>query len=179
MFLDALRPLRDSGRMGAILMQYPRWVGPSREHAALIEEARSRLEGWRAAVEFRNKGWFDDRLRTRTLDLLRRTASRTSRSIRRRASCRGAPVPEATSPNVAIVRFHGRNTDTWEAKVTRSASAFATYTTITVARVAPMIRAISEQTEEVHLVFTTATATTERRISGDAGLLEWYVARRW
>src|SRR5439155_27057473 len=73
-FLDALRPLRDAGRMGALLLQYPRWVGPSRANAALIEDARARLadSGWRAAVEFRNRRWFDGRTRPRTLDLLRR-----------------------------------------------------------------------------------------------------------
>src|SRR5438477_5628729 len=48
-FLDALAPLVESGRAGAILLQYPRWVGPSRGNARMIEEARARLEGrgWR------------------------------------------------------------------------------------------------------------------------------------
>lgn len=154
-FLDALAPLRESGRLGAILMQYPRWVGPSRANAALIEDARKRLEGWRTAVEFRNRSWFDERTRPRTLDLLRRNELAYV--------CVDSPpgfqssvpaVPEATSPKLAVVRFHGRNTDTWEAKVTHVSQRFRyLYDEKELRKWVPMIRAISEQTEEVHLVF--------------------------
>lgn len=154
-FLDALDPLRDSGRLGAILMQYPRWVGPSRANAAMIEDARARLEGRRAAIEFRNKAWFDERTRPRTLALLRRNELAYV--------CVDSPpgfessvpaVAEATSPSLAVVRFHGRNTDTWEAKVAQVNQRFRyLYDEMQLREWLPMIRAISEQTEEVHLVF--------------------------
>ncbi|MEX2179099.1 MAG: DUF72 domain-containing protein [Gemmatimonadaceae bacterium] len=154
-FLDALAPLRDSGRLGAILLQYPRWVTPSRASAALVENARQRLEGWRAAVEFRNRAWFDERTRGHTLDLLRRNELAHV--------CVDAPpgfessvpsVAEVTSPALAIVRFHGRNTDTWEAKVAQVSQRFRyLYDETQLAGWLPMIRAISEQAEEVHLVF--------------------------
>jgi uncharacterized protein YecE (DUF72 family) len=63
-------------------------------------------------------------------------------------------VPEATSGKLAIVRFHGRNTDTWEAKVTQVSQRFRyLYDESQLREWLPMIRAISEQTEEVHLVF--------------------------
>ena len=156
-FLDAIQPLRDSGRMGAILLQYPRWVGPSRENARLIEDAKARLEssGWRAAVEFRNKNWFDERTRPRTFDLLRRNHLSYV--------CVDSPpgfessvpaIPEVTSPALAVVRFHGRNTDTWEAKVTQVSQRFRyLYDEQQLREWVPLIRAISEQAEEVHLVF--------------------------
>jgi uncharacterized protein YecE (DUF72 family) len=141
--------------MGAILMQYPRWVGPSRANAALIEDARARLEGWSAAVELRNRAWFDERTRPRTLDLLRRNELAYV--------CVDSPpgfessvpaVPEATSRGLSIVRFHGRNTDTWEAKVAQPSQRFRyLYDETELREWLPMIRAISEQTEEVHLVF--------------------------
>jgi len=154
-FLAALEPLREGGRMGAILLQYPRWVGPSRANASLIEDARLRLEGWKAAVEFRNRAWFDDRTRPRTLDLLRRNGLAYV--------CVDSPpgfessvpaVAEATSPKLAVVRFHGRNTDTWESKVAQVSQRFRyLYDETQLREWLPMIRAISEQTEEVHLVF--------------------------
>ncbi|OYV72171.1 MAG: hypothetical protein B7Z74_05980, partial [Deltaproteobacteria bacterium 21-66-5] len=40
LFLDALDPLRAAGKLGAVFLQYPRWVRPSRAGAALIEDAR-------------------------------------------------------------------------------------------------------------------------------------------
>ena len=157
MFLDALAPLQASGRMGAILLQYPRWVGPSRANARMIEAAHARLQagGWRAAVELRNRTWFDDRTRPRTLDLLRRNGLSYVVVDSPPGFESSVPVvPEVTSPSLAVVRFHGRNTDTWEAKVTRVSDRFRyLYDETQLREWLPTISAISEQTEEVHLVF--------------------------
>ena len=154
-FLDALEPLRETGRMGALLLQFPKWVTPTRENAALLEDARRRLEGWKVAVEFRNKLWLEDRLRQRTLDLLRRNSLAFV--------CVDSPpgfdssmpaVAEATSEKLAVVRFHGRNTDNWEAKVAQVSQRFRyLYDETQLREWLPGIRAISEQSEEVHLVF--------------------------
>lgn len=156
-FLDALAPLKESGRLGAILLQYPRWVGPSRANARMIEEAGTRLEagGWRAAVELRNKAWFDDRTRARTFDLLRRNGLSYVTVDSPPGFDSSVPaLAEVTSRALAVVRFHGRNTDTWEAKVTRVSDRFRYLYDETQLRAwVPLISAISEQTEEVHLVF--------------------------
>jgi len=157
MFLDALLPLREGARLGAILLQYPKWFGPSRANARVIEDARTRLAsgGWRAAVELRNRAWFDERTRARTLDLLRRNGLSYVVVDSPPGFESSVPaVPEATSAGLAIVRFHGRNTDTWEAKVTKVSDRFRyLYDETQLREWVPMIRAISEQTEEVHLVF--------------------------
>ena len=154
-FLSALDPLRTAGRLGAILMQYPRWVGPSRANAAMIEDARMRLEGWPTAVEFRNKRWFDERTRPRTLDLLRRNELAYVAVDSPPGFESSVPaVAEATSPRLSVVRFHGRNTDTWEAKVAQVNQRFRyLYDETQLREWVPMIRAISDQTEVVHLVF--------------------------
>lgn len=156
-FLDALRPLRDAGRLGAILLQYPKWVGPSRANAALIEEAQRRLAdgGWRGAVELRNRNWFDERTRPRTLALLRRNGLPYVVVDSPPGFQSSVPiVPEVTSPSLAVVRFHGRNTDTWEARVTQVSQRFRyLYDEKQLAEWVPTISAISEQAEEVHLVF--------------------------
>lgn len=154
-FLDALEPLRESNRMGAILLQFPKWITPTKENAALIEDARRRLEGWRAAVEFRNRLWLEDRLRDRTLDLLRRNSfAFVCVDSPPGFDSSMPPVAAATSGQLAMVRFHGRNTETWEAKVTQVSQRFRyLYDETQLREWLPGIRAISEQAEEVHLVF--------------------------
>jgi uncharacterized protein YecE (DUF72 family) len=154
-FLSALEPLRESGKIGALLLQYPRWIGPSRANAAMIEDARARLEGWRAAVEFRNRAWFDERTQPRTLALLRRNDLAMVSVDSPPGFASSVPrVAEATSSSLAIVRFHGRNVDTWEAKVARVADRFRyLYDERELREWLPAITAISEQTTEVHLVF--------------------------
>lgn len=154
-FLDAISPLRDTGRLGAILLQFPRWVGPSRANAAQIEEARRRLGDWPAAVEFRNRRWFDERTGARTLDLIRRNGFAHVVVDSPPGFESSVPaVPEVTAPTLAVVRFHGRNVDTWEAKVTQVSQRFRfLYDEKQLREWLPAISAISEQAEEVHLVF--------------------------
>lgn len=121
----------------------------------MIEEAAGRLEGWRAAVELRNRHWFDDRLRPRTLALLRRSKlAHVAVDSPPGFESSVPPVPEATSDNLAVVRFHGRNTDTWEAKVAQVSQRFRyLYDETQLREWLPLIRAITEQAAEVHLVF--------------------------
>ena len=154
-FLAAIEPLRASGRMGALLLQFPRWVEPTRESAALIEDAARRLEGWPAAVEFRHKAWFEGRLRERTVALLRRNGLALVAVDAPPGFDSSVPaLGDATSKRIGVVRFHGRNTDTWEAKVTRVSERFRYLYDETQLRAwLPLIQAITEQTEEVHLVF--------------------------
>jgi len=154
-FLDAISPLRDGGRMGSILLQFPKWISPSRANAALIARAAERLEGWRAAVEFRNRAWFSDATRPKTLDFLRRRRLAYVAVDSPPGFDSSVPLLAAvTNPELAVIRFHGRNTDTWEAKVSRVADRFRyLYDERQIAEWLPVITAVSEQAEEVHLVF--------------------------
>jgi len=70
LFRSALEPLAERGQLGSILLQYPRWVFPSNENRAIIEDAVERLDGWTAAVEFRNGSWLNEKNVERTLRFL-------------------------------------------------------------------------------------------------------------
>src|SRR3954452_11005521 len=116
-FRSALAPLEKRGQLGSILLQYPKWVFPSSENRALIDDAVARLEGMKVAVEFRNGSWLNEKNRDRTLAFL------SERSIpfvivdEPQGFKSSVPVDvTVTSPDLAIVRFHGRNAATWEAK---------------------------------------------------------------
>ena len=154
-FLQALQPLLEAGKLGAILMQYPKWIVPSRANAAMIEDAKRRLDGWPVAIELRHKLWFENRLRERTLALLRRNQlAYVAVDSPPGFDSSVPPVPETTSPKLAIVRFHGRNTDTWEAKVQQVSQRFRyLYDARQLKEWVPGIRAIAERSEDVHLVF--------------------------
>lgn len=114
-FLAALDPLRAAGKLGAILLQYPRWFEPTRASAAALADARRRLGGDRGAIEFRQHGWMDGRLRDRTLGLLRdlELAYVVVDGPQGLASSM-PPVVAATSPDLAVMRLHGRRVETWE-----------------------------------------------------------------
>jgi uncharacterized protein YecE (DUF72 family) len=118
-FLDAVEPLRAAGKLGAIVLQYPKWVVPSPEHREMIVDARRRLGDVPGAVEFRNPTWFGTAKRetARTLDFLRdHELAFVMVDGPQGLASSVPPVAGVTSPTLAMLRMHGRNTQTWEAK---------------------------------------------------------------
>jgi uncharacterized protein YecE (DUF72 family) len=177
MFRDGLAPLAERGQLGSILLQYPKWVFPSSENRALIDDAVERLRGWRVAVEFRNGSWLNEKNRDRTLAFL------SERSIPfvmvdEPQGFRSSVPPEVvvTSPELAVVRFHGRNAATWEAKNITPAERFRyLYSRDELSEWVPRIRDAASQAKEVHLMFNNCYAnygTTNAREIADLLALE-------
>jgi uncharacterized protein YecE (DUF72 family) len=115
-FLGALEPLRAAGKLGAVLLQFPRWIVPSRKAATLIEDAGRRLGDVPGAVELRNHRWFDARERVRkVLDFLRAQGLAHVMVDGPRGLESSVPaVVGTTTPALAVVRLHGRRDDLWE-----------------------------------------------------------------
>ncbi len=77
-FKQGVEPLRAAGRLGAIFLQFPRWVFPSSEARDRIVDAKSRLGDMQLTVEFRHGSWFNEKNAERTLRFL--TAALPDRS---------------------------------------------------------------------------------------------------
>src|SRR2546428_4723485 len=68
-FREALQPLVEAGKLGAILVQFPKWVFPSHEARDLILETRRRLD-LPIAGAFRHGSWVNAKNAERTLKFL-------------------------------------------------------------------------------------------------------------
>jgi uncharacterized protein YecE (DUF72 family) len=122
-FVDALGPLVKAGKLGAVLMQYPSWFVPKREHRDELTRMRERMGDLPVCVELRAPTWFAARDRDRTLDLLRDL--RLSLVIVDAPKVSKLPqVLEVTDDDLAVVRFHGRADDTWNARTGSAAERF-------------------------------------------------------
>jgi uncharacterized protein YecE (DUF72 family) len=116
-FADGLAPLADAGQLGAVFLQYPKWFFTSSENRDAIREAKAALDpfGLRAAVEFRNATWFNEKNVERTLRFLGDEGiALVMVDGPQGFKSSVPPVVAATSPALAVVRFHGRRTSTWE-----------------------------------------------------------------
>ncbi len=117
-FADGLAPLAEGGQLGAVFLQYPRWFYTSSENRDVIREAKTVLEpyGVPVSVEFRNATWFNEKNAERTLRFLEDEGIPLVMVDGPQGfKSSMPPVVAATSPNLAVVRFHGRRSATWEA----------------------------------------------------------------
>ena len=160
LFLEGLAPLRESGQLGAIVLQYPRWFFPSHESRAEILAAREELAGQRFAVEFRHGSWFNERNAERTLRFLADNQIPfviVDEPQGLRSSV--PPIVAVTSPDLAVVRFHGRRTETWEAAGIPVVERFRyLYDRAELGEWAPRLRDAAKQTRDLHVLMNNCYA---------------------
>jgi uncharacterized protein YecE (DUF72 family) len=118
-FLEALEPLKSSGRLGAISLQFPRWVFPSHEAREVMRDAKQRLDtaGVPMAAEFRHQSWFNEKNAERTLKFLEDEGiAYVMVDEPQGLKSSIPPLAAVTSEKLAILRMHGRRAETWEQK---------------------------------------------------------------
>jgi uncharacterized protein YecE (DUF72 family) len=159
-FLVGLEPLRQSGQLGSVLLQFPRWFFPTGENRELILEARQRLGDVRSAVEFRSETWFNEKNLARTMSFLRDNAIPFVMVDGPQGLRSSVPAMVAvTSPELAIVRFHGRRVETWEAKNIPVVERFRyLYSEEELRDWLPRIREAAEEAREMHLLMNNCYA---------------------
>lgn len=159
-FRDALMPLYSAGKLGAVFLQYPRWVFPSSENRAAILEARERLGEMPMAVEFRHGAWFNEKNVERTLRFLDDNdipLVMVDGPQGMRSSI--PPVMSVTSSRLAVVRFHGRRTETWEAQNIPVVERFRyLYDSEELGEWVPRIREAARQARETHVLMNNCYA---------------------
>ncbi len=116
-FLAALEPLRRAGKLGGILFQMPPYIVPKPSSFDYFEWARDQLGGDEMLVEFRHRDWFAP---DRREEVLRWLEKHGMSYVTVDAPRLDAPnVPEtliAVTGPTAYVRFHGRNSATWNSR---------------------------------------------------------------
>jgi uncharacterized protein YecE (DUF72 family) len=161
-FADGLEPLQEAGQLGSILLQYPRWFFTSSENRATIEESVERLRkaGMVPAVEFRSASWFNEKNIERTLKFLGdRQIPLVMVDGPQGFKSSVPPIVAATSPELALVRFHGRRTETWEAQNIKTVERFRyLYDEGELEEWVPRVREAAGQAEQTHVLFNNCYA---------------------
>ena len=155
-FEEALQPLHDAGKLGVIVFQFPRWFVPGRRAEAHIQRCRDNLPRFSMAVEFRSGRWFAPDQAERTLGFLRASGlAFVCVDEPQGFSSSVPPVAEATT-NMALVRFHGRNRETWEKRGIAASERFDHYySRDELGEWLGPIRRLQDRVSRVHLVMNT------------------------
>ena len=107
-FVEALKPLRDENKFGAVLAQFPHSFHNIPDNLAYLKAFRERLRDLPVVIEFRDAQW----LGAKTFAFLREQQLGFCCVDEPRLKGLLPPIAEATS-QVAYVRFHGRNAAKW------------------------------------------------------------------
>lgn len=171
-FWVGLEPLRKSGKLGAILLQYPEWFPIGSKNKAEILHARELLPDDTLAVEFRNHTWMEERNQKETLAFLRENGlSYVSVDEPQGFPSSIPPVAAVTAP-LAIVRFHGRNAENWKKPGLTAAERFDySYSKSELEEWLPKIRRLEEEADEVHLLMNNCYGDKAVNNAADLGAL--------
>jgi len=154
-FGDALLPLQSAGKLGAVFFQFPPWFGPRPSSRDYLRQLRRRLPEYPLAVEFRNNRWLRDADdRRRTFELLESEGLAYVCVDEPQGFPSSVPPELVVTADLAVLRFHGHNTENWNKKGISAAERFRyLYSEDELARWKPRVRQLSDQARETHLVF--------------------------
>ena len=154
-FRGALQPLIDAGKMGAVLLQYPRWHVPNALGRDTLLDAKARLPDVKLAVEFRNRRWLAPKVADRVLGFLADQGMTYVMVDEPQGLASSVPaVTAVTSGDLAIVRMHGRRGDQWERRGASVADKYRyLYDAEQLGEWAPRIAEVAAQAQETRVVF--------------------------
>ncbi|HXV58073.1 MAG TPA: DUF72 domain-containing protein, partial [Gaiellaceae bacterium] len=154
-FHRALEPLREAGKLGGILLQFPSYVVAKDLSRDYLAWAVEQLRGDRPLVEFRHRSWLDEEHRDETLSFLESlgAAHVVVDAPKTEAKNLVPTVLAATSPLV-YVRMHGRNAATWNVRGGSASDRFDyLYAEEELSEWAEPLRELAEKAEEVYVLF--------------------------
>ena len=146
-----MRPLRTAGKLGAVLVQYPEWFTARKANRDELTAIRSAGPIFRSASSSAPPTWLAaGQDRERTLRVL----ADLSLALVVVDAPRAAKLPtvlEATTPELAVIRFHGRNDEPGRSPALPLPSASITlYSRPQVAGLGAKIETLAAKADNVH-----------------------------
>ncbi|MGH3048049.1 MAG: DUF72 domain-containing protein [Gaiellaceae bacterium] len=154
-FHRALEPLRASGKLGGILLQFPSYVVVKDLSLDYLRWAVEQLAGDRALIEFRHRSWLDDENRASTLAFLEELgAAHVIVDAPKTEAKNLVPTVVATTSPLAYVRMHGRNAKTWNVRGGSASDRFDyLYSSEELREWSAPLRDVGEAAEEAYVLF--------------------------
>ena len=152
-FRHSLVPLHSAGKLGAVLLQFPRWFTPKEANRIELAAARERLPEFDLCVEFRNARWLADDEADRTFEFLEEHGLAYVCVDEPQGFDSSLPPVVAVTTDLAVVRFHGRNAETWTARVPSASYRFRyRYTPEELNEWVPRVHEVAASAKEVHVL---------------------------
>lgn len=156
-FRESIEPVIRSGKLKAVLFQYPPWFECNRTHVEILRYTRWKMGDVPVALEFRNQTWFAPRMRDKTLAFMEKEGWIHSICDEPQAGAGSVPtVLHPTNRKLTIVRFHGRNEKGWNDtgdENWRNVRYLYRYSTEELLEWKDKLELLKRETEEICLIF--------------------------
>jgi uncharacterized protein YecE (DUF72 family) len=154
-FHRALEPLRERGKLGGILLQFPSYVVHKPASLDYLAWAVDQLDGDEPLVEFRHRSWLDEENRAATLAFLESIGATYVVVDAPKTDAKNlVPTVVAHTSGTAYVRFHGRNAATWNKRTGSAADRFDyLYSDAELAEWVGPLRELAGETDAVYAMF--------------------------
>ncbi len=147
-------PLDSAGKLGVVLFQFPPWFHAGKPQENYILSCQIKLPQYRIAVEFRHQSWFSENNREGTLKFLRDNNLPLVCVDEPQGFESSIPRMAEVTSDIGLVRFHGRNRETWEKENITTAERFNyLYTEDELGEWLPGIKNMETKTRQLHLLF--------------------------
>ena len=156
LFLRSTSILRESGKLGAFLLQLSPAFSPRRHKLEELELLIDMLSDYQLAIEFRNRNWVIGEQFRETIEFLER--HRTSfvnvdAPAAEHFTVMPSNLDEITNPCLAYLRLHGRNARAYLTGKTVAARFDYDYSDDEIAEVAERSKKLARKTSELHVIF--------------------------
>lgn len=154
-FRESYQPLREAGKLTAVLFGFPPWFDATAENKSYIGECVERMADDPIVVEFRNTSWLTPGRREETLEFLRSLGvSYVTVDAPQIGSGTAQKVVAVTNPALAYLRLHGRNKQTWYKRVETTGERFNyLYNQREIEELAADALELARQAYLVHVIF--------------------------
>jgi uncharacterized protein YecE (DUF72 family) len=150
-FRSALRPLREAGKLGAVLLQFPPWFPIGKANKQYILDCAERAAPDRVCVEFRNRTWMTDDNQQETLKFLADHQLPYVCVDEPQGYPNSVPPVIAATSDLAVVRLHGHS-EHWDAKTVQERFNYR-YSDQELKDWAGKVKHLAAEADQTHVVF--------------------------
>ena len=155
-FLLPMSIIRDSGKLGVLLLQLSPAFSPRKHQLSELEPLSEMLSGYDLAIEFRNRNWAVGGQLDSTIDFVRKHRAifvNVDAPESDHFTVMPSDVDKVTNPKVAYLRLHGRNAKAYITGKTVAARFDYNYSDTEITEVAERSKKLAQETRELHVIF--------------------------
>jgi uncharacterized protein YecE (DUF72 family) len=153
--IEALAPLKRSGKLGFLVFQFPPWFTCKASNFDYILSCRDMMDGLPIAAEFRHGSWLTTDKAPSTFEFLRtHDITYVTADEPQYGNLSTIPFISQTTTGAAYFRLHGRNSENWLKKGVETSLRYAySYSDEELAHFVPHVEDAEKKTKVTYAMF--------------------------